>query len=168
MTKSLDRPIRPEELVSSAQVQAQAARSLALLLAIESTIERLTQNAAITRIVAREVESFNDRLRAQHSGADLDPEGCASELLLRSAELAERVHAREVARREAARRDHRLNGDDGVEEACSDYIAALAEYHTAVGELRETLLIAKARRSAVGNTLYDDADALVADILAGR
>mgnify|MGYP001486552052 CR=1 FL=1 len=168
MTNVLDNGFGAGGTVSSGQVQAQAARSLALLHASESTVRHLTGNAEISRIAARDLERLAQRLRAEHPRPDLDPEGRTADLLRQCAEGAERLHASEIKRRDAARRECRLTGDDGVEDACTDCIAAIAEYHAVVSDLCDALLVSTAAASPRHEVLYTDADALVADILAGR
>lgn len=164
---AVDRGIIRLASVTSGQVQAQATRSLAFLNVIETTVQHLVTNTEIARIAAREALRFSERIRLHGAEGDLDPEGHSGEIVLQAAETAARVHAREVRRRDHARLDPQLKAEDGIEDACNAYIEALAEFHTALMEMRDTILISTALASARAPRVYTDAQSLMADLTAG-
>ena len=153
--------------LSSGQVQAQAARTIAFLHLIESTIQRLTSNTEFLRTAAREVERFNVSIRASEPLRPLDPEGRACLLLDQAAETAERVYNRAVRECESARGDGRLTSDDGVVDAFEAEVEAVADFHNQVVEMREAVLLHNARALGPSGRVYADVDEMFADIASG-
>ena len=152
------------DALSSGQLQAQAARTVAFLHLIESTIQRLTGNTEVLRTAIRESKRVVDHIRAEGPPTPLDPEGRACELLEQAAAVAERVYQRTVGQRDSANRDARLSDEDGVVDAFDQLVEALADFHNQIGELREAVLIHDARLAGPSGRVYDDVDAMFADI----
>lgn len=150
---------------TSSQVQAQAARSVALLNAIEATVTRCVADAEILAVMNREFSKFLEFLRTSEPEALLDPEGRACELFEQGSSTALRLYNKCIARRDSARRDTRLTGEDGVEDAFSQLISELADFHNILEDTRDAMATIDAERSpAVGSAT--GADELLAKLKA--
>lgn len=98
-------------------------------------------------------------------GRAIDPDGRIADLLRKGAAAAQRMHAEQVARRESARADPDLREEDGVVEAFSAFVDALAEVHNLLEDLRDTIETLDAERSPVVGRAFGSADELVEDML---
>jgi hypothetical protein len=151
---------------SSSRLQAFASRTLDFLQLIEKTVGRLASDSHLLRVYTEDVGSVNSDLATRKFDREIDPEGRISDLLLKAAATARRMHADAIEKRESARRDPDLSEDDGVVEAFGEYLVAVASYHDAVEHLRDTLESLDSLRSPVVGDTYDDVDALVRDMLS--
>lgn len=156
------------ECPTSGQVQAQAARSVTLLNAIEAAVTRAHSNASLLHTLAAEMEQAAAGLSRIEGRVALDPEGRASELLKKAAAAAARIHEDADMRMHSAREDNELTCDDGVEDAFAELAAAAAAMHDAVENYRDILETIEALDSRVGDKLYAEPESLFADILLGR
>lgn len=153
---------------TSGEVQAQAARSLTLLNAIETAVTRASTNAELLTTIAGEFQSAADGLAKIAAGTVLDPEGRASHLLHLAAAAAARIYEGAVKSKNSAQADHRLTSEDGVETAFAQFAAAAASVHDAVENYRDHLETLDALNSRRGEKVYAESDDMIADILAGR
>jgi hypothetical protein len=151
---------------SSGQVQAQAMRSVTLLNAIESTVLNLASNTTILRAMANDTRGLIAELEGRDLDQLIDPDGRTCELLEQAAEGAHRVYKKALAKREAARRDHLLRGEDGVEDAYTSYIAAIADFHNALEDARNMVADIDALKSPVAGGAFTDVDAMFAALEA--
>lgn len=122
------------ERFASSVSQAATARSLDLLADIRSTIESME----LTSGVLRAFEAFAVKACAKLAGAGcpLDPNGVLDAVLEKASSEVHELYNSLIARRESARRDDRLKEEDGIEDAFTDAIAASADLHNAIEELR--------------------------------
>jgi hypothetical protein len=150
---------------TSSQVQAQAARSVALLNAIEATVSRCTADAAIIAVLNSEFAKFLEYLRTSEPEGLLDPEGRACDLFEQGSNTALRLYNKAVERREHARRDTRLTGEDGVEDAYTELIAELADFHNVLEDIRDSMATIDSERSKVVGSA-NTADDLLAQLKA--
>ena len=134
---------------TSSQVQAQAARSVALLNAIEATVTRCTADAEIIGVLNREFSRFLEYLKTHEPVGLLDPEGRACDLFEQASSTALRLYNKCIERRESARRDTRLTGEDGVEDAFTALISELADFHNILEDTRDSMSTLDAERSEV-------------------
>lgn len=146
---------------TSGQVVAHAARSVALLHVIESTIEVVTSNAAIVRSVTSDLLALIDRVDEYDGDALLDPEGRACDLFEKASQSALRLYETCPTKIAAAKRDHNLRDDDGVVDAWQDLMAALADYHNAIQDLRDRILTVDALKSPRSRAYSDIEELLV-------
>lgn len=129
----LDRD-RTELRTFTASVREDAARNLDLLRAIESTINNLDRLTARTRADLQ----FADRVFAwlEHSNEVVDPdEKIQAELEAAQSAVAD-LYGALIDRRTHARLDPMLNEEDGVEDAYTRTIAAVADLHNAINSIR--------------------------------
>lgn len=122
-------------------------RSLQLLNAIESTITRCASDTEILRTLHREFRGFLSWLTANDATTPLDPEGQACELFEQASAAALRMYNVSIARRESARADRRLTGEDGVEDAYTALIAAFADVHNVLEDVRDAMATIDAEKS---------------------
>lgn len=137
---------------TSSQVQAQAARSVALLNAIEATITRCVADADIIAVMNRELSQFREYLRTGEPEGLLDPEGRACDLFEQASGTALRLYNKSIAHRNSARRDTRLSGDDGVDDAFTHLITELAHFHNLLEDTRDSMATIDAERSPVAGS----------------
>lgn len=147
------------------EVGAFATRSKALLDAIDQTVDSLVSNTELLQLLTGQAHRLIDKLRSREWEADLDPDGTIANQLRLGAEQLQARYDRALAGREAARRDPVLREDDGVVDAYTQFIAALADYHNALEDMRETVGMLDALRSPRSETAYTSADDLFAAIL---
>lgn len=134
---------------TSREVQEQAFRSMKLLDAIEGTVTRLVSDTEIIRTLVREFSGFREYLRSKEPVGLLDPEGRARAMFERAAEVALRIYNDSIAGREGARRDKALTGEDGVEDAFTSFIEAIADLHNLCEDISDTMATLDAERSPV-------------------
>ena len=118
----------------TAGVQADAARSLNLLRAIESTLawlERLTGQLHTDAVFA---ERINAGLNKVVGILDLDDS--IQDALETSQGAVNALYTLLIEKRQHGRNDHQLTDDDGIEEAYTEAIAQAADLHNAINTLR--------------------------------
>jgi hypothetical protein len=146
-------------------LQAYASRTLDLLQLIEKTVGRLQADTDLLRVWSDDVRRVIASTAAADHGREIDPDGRTAYLLRKGAAAAKRMHAEQIARRESARADPDLRDDDGVVEAFSAFIDAVAEVHNLLEDLLDTIETLDAERSPVIGGTFGSADDLVADML---
>lgn len=114
--------------------QAATARSIDVLADIDSTIEAME----LTSDMLRAFEAFAVKACAKlaKAGCPLDPNGVLNALLEKASCEVHELYNTLIERRESARRDDRLQQEDAIEEAFTEAIAASADLHNAIEELR--------------------------------
>lgn len=118
----------------TAGVRADAARSLELLRAIESTLtwtERLTESLRVDALFA---EKANDAL-ASMKGI-IDPDDSLQSALEEAQGEVNSLYQLLLKKRQAGRNDRQLTEDDGIETAYTEAIAHAADLHNAINALR--------------------------------
>jgi hypothetical protein len=148
---------------TSGQVVAQAARNVALLNAIESTVKMVASNMTIIRSMNQDIIPLIERIEAYDGESLLDPDGRAAELLVQAAHTAKRLYDDAIKRCEAAKADRRLCDDDGVAAVWSELTTALADYHNNLEDLRDHVETADSLKSPRGR-VYTDVGSLLADL----
>lgn len=142
-----------------------AARSLGLLDAIDRTVALLeTDNVMIRSITAQAEKTRCALLERGEPSAVVDPDGRIADSLKRVAEAITKDYNLAIECRESARCDKDLSPDDGVVDAFSEHIAALADFHNAVEDLRDTMETLDSLRSPSAGKTYTDIDKLFADL----
>lgn len=134
---------------TSSEVQEQAARSVRLLDAIEGTVTRLVSDTEIVRTLVREFSGFREYLCSKEPAGLLDPEGRARAMFEKAAMAALRIYNDNIAARERARNDGALTGEDGVEDAFTSFIEAVADLHNLCEDIRDAMATLDAERSPV-------------------
>lgn len=150
---------------SNARIAAQASRSLQLLSVIENTIVSVDTDAGLMANLAAEARKVLEMLDV-NVPAPVDPEGQSRELLGKGAAVAQRIYDLAIRKRQAARDDPRLSGDDGVVEAYDTYIAAAADLHNVLEDLRDTLETIEGLQSPTSGKQFTSVEALLADLRA--
>lgn len=145
---------------TSGQVQAQAARSVALLNAIEGTITRLVSDTEITYTLVRESRLFLESLKSSERTELLDPEGRACDLFKQGSAASLRLYNKCIDKRNAARTATELSSEDGVAEAYTGFIAALADLHNVLEDIRDTMATLDAELSPVVGVAASHAELL--------
>ncbi|HYE70810.1 MAG TPA: hypothetical protein VD932_04725 [Aquabacterium sp.] len=149
------------EAASPGRVQAFASRTLDFLQTIERTIDRLQADEAVLRTIFGDIQAFKAEVAASESAGPIDPEGRTCELLTQAAGAAQRKYDVLVQRRTSALTHARVDADDGLVEAFSACIAALADVHNAIEDLRDTIETMDSLHSPVVGT-FSNADDLIA------
>lgn len=147
---------------SSGQIQAQARRSLGFLQAIESTVTNTEADSEYLRAMTNELNRLLGQLSESNHQTVIDPEGRICELLELAADGAQRLHKRVIERRQHARLDSRLEADDGVVECLTGLIAAVADYHNAIENVRDAIATLDALHSPSIGATYTDVDEMFA------
>jgi cell division septum initiation protein DivIVA len=155
-------------VLTSGRLQAEAARSVAFLNAIESTVSHLVTNAQIATAMAKECHQIAESMSAAPIEAALDPEGRVCDLLRQAADGLSRVHARCSAKEQAARGDQGLSGEDGVADAYAGFLESISHWHDALEELRERIETMDALVSESGGATYADVDEMLSTIATRR
>lgn len=124
----------------SADVRVDAARSLELLRAIDSTVDWLSRVRAKLDIDIVFARATVDRVNALSPVATLDDEGVTCAALEEGQEMIRELHDLFVAKRKSARRDPNLREDDGVVEAYDAAVDSAADLHDALETLRQCIL----------------------------
>lgn len=153
------------EATSNARIAAQASRSLHLLSAIENTIEGVETDARLMANLAEEARRILETLDGSTPGL-VDPDGRTGDLLSKGAAAARRLYDFAIRKRQAARDDPQLTGEDGVVEAYDAYIAAAADLHNMLEDLRDTLETIDSLQSPSTGKQYTSVEDLLADLRA--
>lgn len=122
------------ERFASSVSQAATARSLDLLADIKSTIDSMELTTGVLR--AFEAFALKACAKLAQAGCPLDPDGVLDAVLEKASSEVHGLYNSLIARRESARRDDRLKEEDGIEDAFTDAIAASADLHNVIEELR--------------------------------
>lgn len=136
-------------------------RSVALLDAIEQTVTLLHGDTEVLVFMANQAKEVTARVAGIEPQKAIDPDCSISVSLKKLCEQLEQDYKSAIARRSAARMDPQLTKDDGVEDAYSLHIAALADLHNAIEALRESMEIHDSRLSPVVGS-YNNVDDLFA------
>lgn len=150
---------------SSSQMQAYASRTLVFLQAIETTIRSLATDTAVVSTLVNEARETLSQLEKSEQTADIDPNGRICDLLEKAAASAERTYNVAVQRRQAARDDKALTEEDGVVDAYTAFIAAIADFHNVVEDLRDTVATLDASRLPGTGKSFTSADELIEHLL---
>lgn len=143
-----------------------AARSLALLQAIELTVTSLASDTEVFNLFAKHASDLAKGLVETEHAELLDKDGATAAKFKAGAEAIARLHARAIRRRDAARKDGRLTDEDGVEDAFDAYIASLADFHNEVESLRELMENLDSLKEPALPEVFTDVDALIASLKA--
>ncbi len=146
----------------ASEITGVVARSVHLLDAIEETVNSLDGHTEMLQLL---VEQGRRVLSALGQSQDvvakglIDPDNVISGKLKASAEKIHTDYLAAIAARESARLDPELRPDDGVEQAYTEHIAALADLHNVIEDLRDTMETIDARHSpTIGS--FDNVDDL--------
>lgn len=151
----------------SAGVQAEAARSLEILRAIESTLAWLERLTGQLRADVSFAEKVNAGLE-QIAGV-IDPDNTIQDALQTAQLDVEELHSLLIAKRQHGRDDQRLTEEDGIEAAYTEAIAAAADLHNAINTMRWNIgeHDIDADPNAVGDKYpADEVDKMFDDLLA--
>jgi len=118
----------------TAGVQADAARSLALLRAIESTLAWLERLSGQLCANAAFAEKANAGLN-QFSGV-IDPDDSIQRALEAAQTDVEELYNLLIEKRQHGRDDHQLTEEDGIEVAYTEAITAAADLNNVINTLR--------------------------------
>jgi 16S rRNA G527 N7-methylase RsmG len=131
------------------EIAGVVARSVALLDAIESTVTSLAGHTEVMALLANQGRRITEEVAKFKGEALIDAEAVNTEGLQRlTAKLLADYHDA-IERRNSARNDHQLTADDGVEEAWTNHIAALADLHNVLEDLRDTVETVDSTKSTV-------------------
>lgn len=145
-------------------VLSATARDLALLNAIEETIDALSLEAKQLGSLAEFAFDTAERIKKIDPVKALDPEGTLERILLAGQEKAEEYCETLKAKRQAGRDDCRLRRDDGIEDAYNDVIESVVELHNGLNELRWAVLVHDGLLSPAIGEPTADVDALFAKV----
>ena len=140
------------------------ARDLALLNAIEDTIDALTLEAKQLGSLAAFAEDTAARIKNMQPAKMLDAEGTLERILLAGQEKAEEYGATLRAKRQAGRDDCRLTEEDGIEDAYNAVIEVVVELHNGLNGLRWAVLVHDGLLSPSAGAPTREVDALFADL----
>lgn len=149
----------PSQLNFAREIAGMVARSVALLDAIEQTVTLLHGDTEILVFLANQAKEVTAKVTEIEPRKAIDPDGSISASLKKLCGQLERDYTLGMAKRNSARVDPQLTRDDGVEEAYTMHIAALADLHNAIEALRESMEIHDSRLSPVIGS-YDNVDDL--------
>jgi hypothetical protein len=136
---------------------------VALLDAIESTVNALAGHTEVLRVIANQ----GRRIITELAGLEvkqievIDPDGAIAEGLRQSAAKVLRDYHTAIERRNCARNDPALTPEDGIEDAYTDHIEVLADLHNALEDMRDVMETVDALSSPVIGT-FEGADELFA------
>ena len=156
------------ERLTSRAVQQQAERSTSFLRMIDETIDNIQSNIQFFQTMTVEFRQFGEYLAncpPTEDGQELDASGGARAAFLATSEKARALYERAIAKREAARKDVRLTGDDGVEDAYTQYIEAIADFHNTIEDTRDVLDTICALQSSSTGKKYASAADMFADLI---
>jgi hypothetical protein len=134
MTAHALEAFQAELLSVGAKVSSDAARSLQLLNAIEATCDWLAMQKGTIEAITTFVENVTPKLLA--SEKVIDDEDRLEPALLKAQDAAKSLYESLIAKRESARADVQLRPDDGVEDAFTQAISAVADLHNALNQAR--------------------------------
>lgn len=150
---------------SSAQLQAYARRTLDFLTVIENTVSGLATNRDVVVLLNKECKKTLGRIKKSHFDSEIDPDGCICDSLTNAAAVAERLYNSAVQRRAMIRENAAITTEDGLDEAFTGFIAAVADFHNVLEDLRDAILTLDASREPSTGTTFRSADELLAHLL---
>lgn len=127
-------PRRTELCEFTVGVKAEAARSLKLLHAIESTLAWL--NRLSTTLAANTCFALNVNDNLDKADCLIDEDEKLAQEMESAQALMEEVYQELIIKRQHALDDHNLTDEDGIAEAYTEAIAAAADLHNAINTLR--------------------------------
>jgi len=140
-----------------------ATRTLDFLNIIEKTLKSVTEEVDLIQTLTAGCVRHTAKIRNLAFKQELDPAGRISELLAKAAASAGRSYEEAIAFRNSARADTALHPDDGVVECFEGLVAALADLHNSIEDLRDAVEIHDSLLSPVTGT-YADVEALIASL----
>lgn len=146
----------------SSEIAGVAARSVALLETIERTVTLLSGDTESLVFVANQAVATSSSIIESNVQHEIDPQGEIAVSLKDVCSKLEKDYEIAIQRRQSARNDPVLTPDDGVEDAYTLHIAALADLHNALENLRDAMEIHDARLSPVIGSFSNVDDLFVA------
>lgn len=146
------------------EINGMAARSIALLSAIEKTVSALCGNTEALNFLTTQASSLVEIIANSDWTSEIDPNGALALQLTNVSDRLKRDYTDAIARRQAARDDPALTSDDGVEDAYTAFIASLADLNNLIEELRDVMQTIDAQKSPTTGKQYTNVDDLFADI----
>lgn len=153
------------EMVTPSRIQAYAGRTLDFLQVIEKTIDGLSNDCDMLHAMHVGVVKVVASLPSASGQEKLDPDGRVCDLLSKSKEALERMHAVAARKRQYAQQDDRLDADDGVVEAFDALLACLSELHDALNEMQDWIETHDALLESSTGVVYSSASDLFKAIL---
>lgn len=145
-------------------VQAEAARSLQLLQAIESTLSTVKRDNRLLSAMVENFEEFHDLLLAANLDTLIDPSGVVCSNLESASDIAASMYANVAERHQSACNDFRLTSDDGVADAYAEYVETVKALHDQIEILREWIATHDAVLEPGNGQVFETADALFSAI----
>lgn len=152
--------------VSSAAVEAFAARNLQFLNLIENTLDGLSSSTGHVRVIIEAFEKVLGKLHEEPPEQQMDAEGRLCTLLEKASDSTKRIYADVSGAHESACKDHMLRADDGVVEAFADYLENLKVLHDVIEEFREWIDTHDALLEHSGSGVFNTSDDLIAALEA--
>lgn len=137
------------EQASSSQLQAYARRTLDFLRLIETTLSSLEADTNALHGYTKDLHRVTEGIAGGTYTGPIDEDGRICDLLQQTAEAALRLHRHATRKCDAAREDPVLVDDDGVVDAYCEFLTAIADYHNASENLRDTIATLDALYSPV-------------------
>lgn len=144
------------------ELRAYAARNLRLLQVIEQTLNALSSDCEMLRLIRKDVEKTEQWLIDTIPDRKLDPEGVISEQLKSAAAVAVRLHNHGLVGYEVAKSHPHLDEEDGVADAWTCYVNDAAYLFNAIESLRERIETLDSLREPRSGKTYSDVDDLFA------
>lgn len=151
---------------SASQMQAYASRTVDFLNVIEKAVSRLSADRLVVMALASDADQVLHQLKANPPTALIDEEGRVCDLLQQAAASAERQYRDLVGFRDSARVDRTLRPEDGVVDGFEQLVAAFAQFHNVIEDLRDTIETLDAMKSPVIDGSFTSASDLVAAMRA--
>lgn len=146
----------------ASEITGMVTRSVALLDAIEQTVTLLRGDTEVLVFLANQAKEVTSNLSGIEPATVIDSDGSISESLVKLCTQLGHDYVIAIAKRDAARSDPQLTQDDGVEDAYTQHIDALADLHNAIENLRESMEVHDARLSPVVGSYANVDDLFVA------
>lgn len=146
------------------EITGMAQRSIALIDTIDGVIDALRGDTELFRFMAEQGQKMAQAIKCSERDTPIDSDGAISGHLREAAAKMLMGYNRAIAQRESARLDPELREDDGVVEAFTDLIGALADSHNSLEDLREAMETKDAMISAATGEVYTDVDKMFADM----
>lgn len=147
---------------SASQMQAYASRTVDFLNVIEKAVSRLATDRQVVVALACDCEKVIHELRRNPPTEVMDEEGRVCDLLKQAAAITHRQYQELIEMRNAARVNTKLRTDDGVVDGFEQLVAAFAQFHNVIEDLRETIEALDALKSPVLPGAFTSVDDLFA------
>jgi hypothetical protein len=121
------------------EIAGVAARSVALLDAIEDTVNSLAGHTEVLRLISDQGRRILAQLAEAPPPGVIDSNGSISEDLRRTAAKTLKDYHDAIERRNCARNAPELTPEDGVEDAYTNHIQALADLHNTIEDMRDAM-----------------------------